>query len=37
VIEDPQVLEEMLQLTEGTRKVPVLVEGNQVTVGFGGT
>jgi hypothetical protein len=30
-------MEEMLQLTGGTRKVPVLVEGDQVTVGFGGT
>jgi hypothetical protein len=30
-------MDEMLQLTGGTRKVPVLVEGDQVTVGFGGT
>lgn len=37
VIEDPQTLEEMLQFTDGTRKVPVLVEAGKVTIGFGGT
>jgi hypothetical protein len=30
-------LEEMLKVTDGTRKVPVLVEAGQVTIGFGGT
>lgn len=30
-------MDEMLKLTGGDRKVPVLVEGEQVTVGFGGT
>jgi hypothetical protein len=30
-------MEEMLKLTEGTRRVPVLVEAGQVTIGFGGT
>ncbi len=36
VQEDPKHLEEMLQITDGVRKVPVLVEGGQSTVGFGG-
>jgi len=30
-------MEEMLRFTRGVRKVPVLVEAGQVTVGFGGT
>ncbi len=37
VREDPQALEEMLKLTRGLRKVPVLVEAGQVTLGFGGS
>ena len=37
VREDPQALEEMLKLTKGVRKVPVLVEAGQVTLGFGGS
>ena len=37
VLEDPQALEEMLRLTKGTRRVPVLVEAGQVSVGFGGS
>jgi len=27
----------MLKLSKGTRKVPVIVEGRKVTVGYGGT
>jgi len=27
----------MLSLTKGRRQVPVIVEGEQVTIGFGGT
>jgi hypothetical protein len=27
----------MLRLTSGNRKVPVLVEGEQISIGFGGT
>ncbi len=34
---DPKALEEMLQLSQGVRKVPVLVEDGRVTIGFGGT
>jgi hypothetical protein len=30
-------MEEMLELTDGTRQVPVLVEAGKVTIGFGGT
>jgi len=37
VKEDPKALEEMLRLNGGVRKVPVLVEGEKVTIGFGGT
>ncbi len=33
---DPQRLEEMLQLNGGQRKVPTIVEGEKVTVGFAG-
>ena len=28
---------EMLRLTRGNRQVPVLVEGGQVSIGFGGS
>ncbi|MBU1003724.1 MAG: glutathione S-transferase N-terminal domain-containing protein [Proteobacteria bacterium] len=34
---DPAKLDEMLKLTDGARKVPVLVEDGKVTIGFGGT
>jgi len=27
----------MLQLSNGARRVPVIVEGGKVTIGFGGT
>ena len=37
VVEDPRALEEMLRLSQGVRQVPVLVEGGQVSVGFGGS
>ncbi len=37
VKKSPAHLEEMLGLTEGERQVPVLVENDKVTVGFGGT
>ena len=30
-------MEEMLQLTGGNRKVPVLVEGEKISIGFGGS
>jgi glutaredoxin len=34
---DAQALEEMLRLTSGNRQVPVLVEGEQISIGFGGS
>ena len=37
VKKDPAALERMLALTKGQRRVPVIVEGTKVTIGFGGT
>jgi glutaredoxin len=37
VVADSQALEEMLRQSQGVRKVPVLVEAGQVSVGFGGS
>jgi glutaredoxin len=37
VKEDPKKLDEMLLLTRGIRKVPVIVEGEQITIGYGGS
>jgi hypothetical protein len=34
---DAQAMAEMLRLTSGSRKVPVLVEGEQISIGFGGS
>jgi hypothetical protein len=36
VVEDPQQLDAMLEYSNGKRRVPVIVEGDQVTVGFEG-
>jgi glutaredoxin 3 len=33
---DPEKLKEMLALTVGRRQVPVIVEGDKVSVGFAG-
>jgi len=33
---DAQAMAEMLRLTSGNRKVPVLVEGERISIGFGG-
>jgi hypothetical protein len=30
-------MEDMLRLTNGGRRVPVVVEGDQVSIGFGGS
>jgi hypothetical protein len=30
-------LDRMLELSDGVRKVPVIVEGDKVTIGYGGT
>jgi hypothetical protein len=37
VKEDAQAMQEMLQLTQGNRQVPVMVEGDKISIGFGGT
>lgn len=31
------MLEEMLKISNGVRKVPVIVDGEKVQIGFGGT
>lgn len=37
VVRDQAQLAEMLKLTAGQRRVPVIVEKGKITVGFGGT
>jgi glutaredoxin 3 len=37
VKKNPAELEQMLALTKGQRRVPVIVEQGKVTIGFGGT
>ena len=37
VIENDASLDEMLTYTEGKRVVPVIIEGDKVSIGFGGT
>ena len=37
VKKDAAALQQMLALTEGKRRVPVIVENGKVTIGFGGT
>ncbi len=37
VKKDPPGLQRMLEYSQGKRRVPVIVEGGQVTIGFGGT
>jgi glutaredoxin len=37
VLEDDAGLERMMQLTNGRRKIPVIVQDGKVNVGFGGT
>jgi glutaredoxin 3 len=34
---DPGRMEEMLTLSNGARKVPVIVDQGEVTVGYGGS
>ena len=36
VAENPAFLEEMLKITGGSRKVPVIIEKGKVTIGFEG-
>ena len=37
VAQQPEKLKEMLKYSEGVRKVPVIVEGDKVEIGYGGT
>ncbi len=37
VKKDAAALDRMLGYSKGRRSVPVIVEGDQVTIGFGGT
>jgi glutaredoxin len=37
VREEEGKLEEMLRLSNGARKVPVIVEGDKVKIGYGGS
>jgi hypothetical protein len=37
VKEDAEALAEMLRLTQGARQVPVMVEGEKISIGFGGS
>jgi glutaredoxin len=37
VKKDQTQLDRMLLYTKGQRRVPVIVDGDQVTIGFGGT
>jgi glutaredoxin len=34
---DPKKLEEMLRHSKDVRKVPVIVEGEKVSIGYGGS
>jgi glutaredoxin 3 len=37
VRKDPDELQRMLAFSQGVRSVPVIVDGETVTIGFGGT
>ena len=37
VVREPDKLEEMLKYSKGVRKVPVIVDGKKVEIGYGGT
>jgi len=36
VLSDPDKLNTMLKYSDGMRKVPVIVEGEKITIGFNG-
>jgi glutaredoxin len=36
VVKEPKTLDTMLKHSKGARKVPVIVEGENVTIGFDG-
>jgi glutaredoxin len=37
VLEDDEALARMLKWSKGRRQVPVIVDGDAVTIGFGGS
>jgi len=37
VKKDPKLMQEFLGLSKGSREVPLIVEGSNVRVGYGGT
>ena len=37
VVNDKEKLEEMLKVSKGVRKVPVIVKGEKVEIGYGGS
>jgi len=37
VVREPDKLKEMLKFSKGVRKVPVIVKGKKVEIGYGGT
>jgi len=37
VQKDPAGMKEMLRFSKGSREVPVIVDGEKVTVGYGGS
>lgn len=37
VLEDDAGLERMLKLTNGRRKIPVIIDAGKITIGFGGS
>jgi len=37
VVANPDLLEEMLTVSEGKRQVPVIVDGEKIQIGYGGT
>ena len=37
VVSEPDKLKEMLEFSKGVRKVPVIVEGKKVEIGYGGS
>jgi glutaredoxin len=37
VVQEADKLEEMLEFSKGVRKVPVIVDGEDVEIGYGGT
>ena len=36
VVKDPKLMDSMLKHSNGARKVPIIVEGQKVTIGFDG-